>query len=156
MTIQVCCRNIYILNKWNALDEDNQHRLLGLGAHEPIPSFEMSQEDIQKAWPNRSSWEVWIVSPPFPGFDHNDYVAIYSLVATPNLEAIHWADITTADPQDDSDPAGMVFGSNSDPCTEEEPVRPRKPWSCNQSYQSNQEYLIGFRWLRLPSIQYDW
>jgi len=46
MTIQLCRRNIYILNKWNALDEDNQCRLLSLGAHEPIPSFEMSQEDI--------------------------------------------------------------------------------------------------------------
>ena len=109
------------------MDEDNQHRLLGLGAHEPIPSFEMSQEDIQKAWPNRSSWEVRIVSPPFPRFDRNDYVAMYSPVAAPNLEAIHWVDITTADLQDDSDPAEMVFGSNSDPCTEEEPVRPRTP-----------------------------
>jgi len=70
---------------------------------------------------------------------------MYSLIAAPNLESIHWADIMTADPQDDSDPAIMVFGSNSDPCMEEEPVRPRKPCSCNQSYQSNQEYLIVFR-----------
>jgi len=54
-------------------------------------------------------------------------MATYSLVAATNLEAIHWADITTADPQDDSNPAEMVFGSNSDPCTEEKPVSPRKP-----------------------------
>ena len=39
MTIRLCHRNIYILNQWNALDEDNQRRLLGLGTHEPIPSF---------------------------------------------------------------------------------------------------------------------
>jgi len=89
MPIRLCHRNIYILNQWNPLDKDNQCRLLGLGAHEPIPSFEMSQEDIQKAWPNPSSLEVGIVSPSFPGFDCNIYMAMYSLVATPNLEAIH-------------------------------------------------------------------
>jgi len=33
----------------------------------------------------------------------------------------------TADLQDDSDPAEMDFGSNSDPYTEEKPVSPRKP-----------------------------
>jgi len=87
----------------------------------------MSQENIQKAWPNRSSWEIRIVSPPFPAFVHNDYLTMYSLVAAPNLKAIHGADKTTADPQDDSDPAETVLGSNSDPCTEEEPVRSRKP-----------------------------
>jgi len=52
---------------------------------------------------------------------------MYSLVAAPNLEVILWTDIMTAYPQDDSDPAETVFGSNSDPCTKEEPGRPRKP-----------------------------
>ena len=89
ITIQLCHRNIHILNKWNALHGDNQRRLLCHGAHEPIPSFEMSPEDVQKAWPKRSSWGVPIVSRPFSGFDPNDHVAMYSLVVAPNLEAIH-------------------------------------------------------------------
>jgi len=43
ITIRFCLPNIYILNKWNALDKDNQGRLLGLGVYEPIPTFVMRQ-----------------------------------------------------------------------------------------------------------------
>jgi len=125
------------------LDESTQQWLLGIVADEAIPNFEMSTKDIRKAYASQNSWEVRIVNPPFPGFNRNNYIPIYSIRRVSNIVALEWADAATADDQDDDDPAETVFGSGRDPVMEEEPVRSTfQIWT---KHNTNLEHITGCR-----------
>ena len=119
MSTKLCCRTIYILNQWHILDEETQRRLLGLAEHEDVPNFEMSAEDIQRAYPPKNTYEIQIINPPDPRFDRNQYLSLVDVAAASNVTAFNSAVESRHHPHDNSDSGETIYSTDSEPLTKE-------------------------------------
>ena len=101
------------------MDEETQRRLLGLAEHEDVPNFEMSPEDIRRAYPPKNTYEIQIINPPYPGFDRNQYLSLVDIAVASNVTSLNSVVESIHRPQDNSDSGETIYSTDSEPLTEE-------------------------------------